>query len=72
MEESFCNTGFLTIFNFFITFAIRLKNYIMIPKAYVHQNQTFVISPTEEQLITHFSQYGLTTIKEILDEYFNN
>lgn len=45
---------------------------IMIPKAYVHIKQVMVITPTEEQLLTFFNEYGLNTIEEILDEFNNS
>lgn len=41
----------------------------MIPKAYVHIKNVMVITPTEEQLLTFFNDYGLETIDEILDEF---
>lgn len=38
-----------------------------IPKALIHLKHTMAVSPTEEQLLTYFKDYGYTTIEEIVD-----
>ena len=38
-----------------------------IPKALIHIKHTMAVSPTEEQLLAYFKDYGYDTIDEALD-----
>ena len=38
-----------------------------IPKALIHIKHTMAVSPTEEQLLAYYKDYGYTTIEEIVE-----
>lgn len=38
-----------------------------IPKALIHLKHTMAVSPTEEQLLAYYKDYGYETIEDILD-----
>lgn len=40
-----------------------------IPKALIHLKYTMAVSPTEEQLLEYYKDYGLNTIEDILADY---
>ena len=40
-----------------------------IPKALIHLKQTMAVSPTEEQLLEYYKDYGHNTIEDILADY---
>lgn len=43
-----------------------------IPKATIYVQTGFAVSPTEEQLLEFFKDYGLETIDDISEEYDGN
>ena len=38
-----------------------------IPKALIHIKHTMAVSPTEEQLLAYFKDYGYDTLDEVVD-----
>lgn len=42
-----------------------------IPKALIYVENTMAVSPTEEQLLEYYKDYGYTTIDDILEGYGN-
>lgn len=42
-----------------------------IPKALIHLKHTMAVSPTEEQLLEYYKDYGYTTIQDIVEEHGN-
>lgn len=42
-----------------------------IPKALIHLKHTMAVSPTEEQLLKYYKEYGYNTIEDIVEEHGN-
>lgn len=42
-----------------------------IPKALVYCKTTYAVSPTEEQLLAYYKDYGYETIEDIVEEHGN-
>lgn len=42
-----------------------------IPKAFLHIKNTVAVSPTKEQLLNFFKEYGYLTLEDILEAHAN-